>query len=76
MWPFKKYVEFKKLEEPEKITFSAADNDFVRARKMLRYSGLMNADRCGIASGVAEVLGIYRELDEQYQSTRDSSAND
>lgn len=68
MWPFEKNIELKKKMEPENelITFSPSDNDFERSRKMLRFSGLMNPNRLGLADGIAEALAIYRNLDLKF----------
>lgn len=51
--------------ENKEITFSVNDDIFERAKKMLRFAGIVNCG--GIYPHVAEAIAIYQKLDKQNQ---------
>ena len=53
------------MSEVKSVTFDASHNLFERARVILRFAGLVGAERTGLDGGVAEGLQIYKDLDER-----------
>lgn len=61
--PEEKIPEKPKKSEPEMMTFDQGDDCFVRAEKIIKYTGLI--DTCGISSHAARVVKIYMDLDKK-----------
>lgn len=47
-----------------KITLNVSDTDFERARKLMKFTGIVNADN--LAACMAEAIQAYRKMDYQH----------